>query len=167
MSKPYLVFTITGKIRGVLASKGEKKIFESQRDMSKYKIIKTTHEDMNKLFCSYEYDLGKYLSINERGFILFPHEEFYMCESFEEDIEEAIGDVRELYNLASTYVKFEEDEENEMIRGLVEMLALFKEEREQGIFISDKRKGYFDLDGMIRSWIGGIDYAVLEDDSME
>lgn len=167
MSKPYLVYTITGKMRGVLASKDEKKLFESQRDMEKYKIIKTSNKDIERLFDPYAYNLGQYMSIYEQGFILFPHEEVYMCESFEEDIDEAIGDVNNLFRMVSTYVKFEDEEYNQLTKGLVEMLALFKEERDRGIYLSSTREGYFDMQAMLRTWIGVIDDGVLEDDDME
>lgn len=166
MSKPYLVYTTTGKIRGVLASKDEKKVFESQRDMTNYKIVKSSDDDLLKLFDSYEYNLGRYMSIDIRGFIMFPHEEVYMCETFESDIEKGMVTVNDVYKMASTYLKFEDMELETLTHGLVEILMLFKQETSTGVFISDEREGYLDLDAMIRSWIGVIDYGVLEDDCL-
>lgn len=168
MARSYLVYSENGKILGVLANKEDKQIFESQRDMSRYEIFKISEDDLMDMMATR--DLGYYLSIYESGYIIFPKEEIDMLPTFEMQLDDAEDDIKLIYGRVVTYLKFTEKEKALFDCGMVDMLAMVKQERDWGIFIPPNPnrgpKRYFSIEKMLKAWVEMIDSGILEDDDL-
>lgn len=113
MSKGYMVF-YKGEIWGVIDNKDDFKQFQKERNQSLYDVVKKDMKEIERLLA---YRGASQFFVHEDteeygDIILFYHEEIYILEMVDEEVQHGLNTLKDSLSLFFHYYSFEENEAN-------------------------------------------------------